>query len=79
MKKVNERQNLMIRQSAKFPHLIYDKNHIYRFDYSNGDTAYYYCINSRINTIKCKARRIFKKGKLEYPSQKENILHFGIC
>ena len=79
MKKVNERQNLMIRQSAKFPHLIYDKTHIYRFDYSNGDTAYYYCINSRINTIKCKARRIFKKGKLEYPSQKENILHFGIC
>lgn len=73
-KKINtETENLQ----SKFPHLIFDNNHIYRFDYSNRNTAYYNCVNKNITNIKCKARKILKDGKLEDPSQKENLLHHG--
>lgn len=50
---------------SKFLHLIFDNNHINRFDYSNGNTVYYNCVNKSITNIKCKARKILKDGKLE--------------
>ena len=62
---------------TKFPHYIYDENHIYRRDYCNGNTCYYYCVNCRVENIKCKARRIFKNGQIEKPTQKDNIFHHG--
>ena len=61
----------------KYPHYLYDNNHIYRFEYCNGNTAYYCCVNKKVNGIKCKERRVLKDGNFEMPNQKENIMHYG--
>lgn len=46
---------------STFPPLLFDSNHIYRFDSNQyGNTGYYICVNNKISNIKCKARRILR-------------------
>ena len=61
--------------SKDFPTYIFDNNYVYKKDYCRGGKAYYYCVNKNIKNIKCPARRIYKDGFLEMPSQKENFFH----
>ena len=42
---------------------INDNNHLYKFEYSNGKTAYYYCFSRHIYSVKCPARRIYTNGE----------------
>ena len=43
----------------------------------NWNTAYYCCVNKKVNGIKCKARKILKDRNFEMLNQKENIMHYG--
>ena len=70
--KITDPKNI---EKSKFPRLICDGNNIYKFDYSNGNTTYYYCINKNMKSIKCNARRIYFNGNLKLPSKEENIQH----
>lgn len=73
----NHKINILLKRS-KFPQFVYDNNHIYKFDYYNNDSAYYYCVNKHINTIGCKARRILRNNNLELPKKEDIVNHAGI-